>query len=126
MSYVKNEWGTGDVITAEKLNHIEDGVANAGGGGGGSSALILTFDPTDVTGTISGATAKEVLDAFWSGTTVIIQGSTGSDFLCMGAITVTKTRGSGGTDIYQLITFTGNSPTILYANGDDSYFKMNL
>ena len=30
--YIKTEWKNGDVITAEKLNHIEDGIANAGGG----------------------------------------------------------------------------------------------
>jgi len=26
MSYEKNTWVTGDVITAEKLNHMEDGI----------------------------------------------------------------------------------------------------
>ena len=35
MSYDKNTWAKGDVITANKLNHIEDGIANASGGGGG-------------------------------------------------------------------------------------------
>lgn len=29
MAYQKNDWKTGDVITAEKLNNIEDGVKNA-------------------------------------------------------------------------------------------------
>lgn len=28
MTYIKTEWQTGDVITAEKLNHIEDGLAD--------------------------------------------------------------------------------------------------
>ena len=28
MSYVKNTWATGDTITAEKLNAMEDGIAN--------------------------------------------------------------------------------------------------
>ena len=27
-TYEPNEWNTGDVITAEKLNHIEDGIGN--------------------------------------------------------------------------------------------------
>lgn len=31
MSYTKQTWETGDVITSEKLNHIEDGVANVDG-----------------------------------------------------------------------------------------------
>ena len=33
MSYVKQTWNTGDTITAEKLNHMEDGIATTGGGG---------------------------------------------------------------------------------------------
>lgn len=38
MSYEKQTWANGDVITAEKLNHIEDGVyANSQSGG----ALIV-------------------------------------------------------------------------------------
>ena len=32
MSYEKQTWATGDVITAEKLNHMEDGIEDAGGG----------------------------------------------------------------------------------------------
>lgn len=35
MSYDKNTWQSGDVITAVKLNNIEDGIANASGGSGG-------------------------------------------------------------------------------------------
>lgn len=30
MSYTPTEWKTGDVITADKLNNIEDGIAGAG------------------------------------------------------------------------------------------------
>ena len=32
MAYEKQTWQTGDVITQEKLNHMEDGIANVGGG----------------------------------------------------------------------------------------------
>lgn len=31
MSYTKHNWVTGEVITASKLNNLENGVANAGG-----------------------------------------------------------------------------------------------
>ena len=31
MSYTKQTWVNGDIITAEKLNHMEDGIENAGG-----------------------------------------------------------------------------------------------
>lgn len=34
MAYNKTTWANGDVITAEKLNKMEDGIANAGGGSG--------------------------------------------------------------------------------------------
>ena len=30
MSYTPTEWKTGDVITADKLNNMEDGIVNAG------------------------------------------------------------------------------------------------
>lgn len=33
MAYEKQTWACGDTISAEKLNHMEDGIANAGGGG---------------------------------------------------------------------------------------------
>ena len=32
MAYVKNTWRDGDIITAEKLNHLEDGVEEGGTG----------------------------------------------------------------------------------------------
>lgn len=37
MAYVKTNWETGDIITEEKLNHIEDGIAASG------SPLVLHF-----------------------------------------------------------------------------------
>lgn len=33
MSYEPTVWETGDVVTAQKLNKLENGVANSGGGG---------------------------------------------------------------------------------------------
>ena len=42
MAYTKQTWNTGDTITEEKLNHMEDGIADAtSGGGGGSGVLVL-------------------------------------------------------------------------------------
>ena len=32
MSYTKQTWTNGDLITASKLNHIEDGISDAGAG----------------------------------------------------------------------------------------------
>ena len=39
MAYEKTEWKKGDIITAAKMNKIEEGIANAGGGGGGLLGL---------------------------------------------------------------------------------------
>ena len=42
MSYTPNEWQRGDVVTSEKLNHMEQGIAESGGGYDGK--IRLTFD----------------------------------------------------------------------------------
>ena len=42
MAYEKQTWVTGEVITKEKLNHMEDGIANSGG------ILFLNEDRTGV------------------------------------------------------------------------------
>lgn len=42
MTYTKNTWANGDVITAAKLNNMEDGIANAGGGGGWPWFTVIT------------------------------------------------------------------------------------
>lgn len=34
MSYEKQTWVTGETVTADKLNHMEDGIADAGGASG--------------------------------------------------------------------------------------------
>lgn len=39
MAYTKQTWACGDEITAEKLNHIEDGIAE-----GGSGKFVVTID----------------------------------------------------------------------------------
>lgn len=45
MSYVKNTWASGDVITAQKLNNLENGVESASGGlpEGGSAGDVLVM-----------------------------------------------------------------------------------
>ena len=43
MAYEKQIWQCGDTITADKLNHMEDGIANSGGG-------IVYITPTVIDG----------------------------------------------------------------------------
>ncbi len=39
MAYTKNTWADGDIVTSAKLNHMEDGIANADG--------IMVINDTD-------------------------------------------------------------------------------
>ena len=69
MSYTPTEWKSGDVITAEKLNHIEEGIGEAGGSSGGG-ALILRPLATPQAGHALDfeETFDEVYDALQAGT----------------------------------------------------------
>lgn len=46
MSYAPTQWNTGDVVTAEKLNKLEQGVAAAGGGSGDGNLLVVDATAT--------------------------------------------------------------------------------
>ena len=46
MAYEKQEWKCGDVVTAEKLNHMEDGIAEASGGGTADIGYECTYERT--------------------------------------------------------------------------------
>lgn len=53
MPYTPTEWSRGDVVTSEKLNKLEQGVAEAGGGSGGG-LVVNAVDHEE--------SAKEILD----------------------------------------------------------------
>ena len=42
MSYTKQTWTTGETITADKLNHMEDGIDGAGGSSSSGGFYIIT------------------------------------------------------------------------------------
>lgn len=63
MSYEKQTWVNGDVITDDKLNHMEDGIANAGGGG---LLITATYD-SGTNKTVMDKTWKEIKDAMNAG-----------------------------------------------------------
>lgn len=65
--YEKQTWKTGDVITEEKLNHIEDGIASCG-----MFVVGSTYDENTQTVTLD-KTYKEIVDAFNAGQNVIIK-----------------------------------------------------
>ena len=66
MAYEKNTWVTGDIITEEKLNHMEDGIAGAGG----SDYLfeIITNENDQYDFEIIGPDFDDVLDKVLDGT----------------------------------------------------------
>lgn len=52
MAYTKNTWRTGDIVSSQKLNHMEDGIANSenvfivGGVSLGENGIEGTLDKT--------------------------------------------------------------------------------
>lgn len=64
MAYEKQTWATGDTITAEKLNHMEDGI----GAGGGS--FVITFTENNESYTAD-KTTTECAEAVTSGMDII-------------------------------------------------------
>ena len=69
MSYVKNTWQTGDIVTAEKLNHLEDGVASASSGGGGGT-FVVTYSYQEIEGEqylVADKTFAEIQNAMANG-----------------------------------------------------------
>lgn len=71
MAYIKQNWQNGDVITAEKLNHIEDGIMESGGG----STLIINVIEGGAMWTLD-KTWQEIYDAHSSGVVCIIKYTT--------------------------------------------------
>lgn len=58
MAYEKQTWQTGDIITAEKLNHLEGGVQNA------FSPYVVTFETSDVRNFTCDRTFEEIESAY--------------------------------------------------------------
>lgn len=48
MAYVKQNWECGETITADKLNHMEDGIENAGGSASVAVVHITGNDPSQL------------------------------------------------------------------------------
>jgi len=71
MAYEKQTWHTGDVITEEKLNHMEDGIASSG-----MFVVGGTYDESTQTTTLD-KTYKEIVDAFNAGQNVVLKNLNG-------------------------------------------------
>lgn len=60
MSYTKHTWTDGELVTAAKMNNIENGIEEASSGGGGTGGGVLVVH--DVDGTLD-KTWQEIHDA---------------------------------------------------------------
>jgi len=70
MAYTKTTWTNGDLITASKLNKMEQGIAD--GASGGVMVITETYDPEAETSTLS-ATWQEIKDSMSSGVVPFVQ-----------------------------------------------------
>lgn len=62
MNYEKQTWTTGEVITAEKLNHMEDGIKSSD-----DRVFIVSYNNGRL-----GNTWQEIYDAYTSGMTALV------------------------------------------------------
>ena len=106
MSYTKQTWETGDVITADKLNHMEDGIADAGGGGALTIGCIITTSGNKTYYTLD-KTWKEIHDAYVGGTPCVVS--------------ITSDEGEGTTGNYMYLVTNVTSITYDEYPEDNSY-----
>ena len=66
MSYEKQTWQTGDIVTSAKLNHMEDGIAE-NGGGSYIVKKIPIYENGDLVGFKLDKNYTEIKTAFLSG-----------------------------------------------------------
>lgn len=111
MAYDKQTWVNGETITQEKLNHMEDGIANAGGGG----VLVVNATKTSSSGStyILDKTWQEIHDAFLSVPVIIHQISDNGD----GYLAVTLVGDSRPED--GVMVNAGGSATFIADNPTD-------
>ena len=84
MSYTPTNWVTGDVVTAEKLNKIEQGIVGSSIGGGGAFVVTFTadFDNGTYTNVETDHTYAEVKAAIEAGQAVIFQQHLDGEEIC--------------------------------------------
>ena len=71
MSYTPTNWENGDIITAEKLNKLENGVADSGGSGGDSNIFAIHYTIDGTFAATSDKTYTEIQTAVAAGKELI-------------------------------------------------------
>lgn len=99
MAYDKQTWVNGETITQEKLNHMEDGIAEANGKSTSANILIVTF--TGGSGSFyCDKTYEEILNAINNGDIVI---GRYSDYGCLQV----HKQMNGGTQKFEIWFYLG-------------------
>jgi hypothetical protein len=103
MSYTPTNWATGDVITAVKLNKLEQGVASAGG------ATVVPYTIGD--SSVIQMKASELLDACKTGVVFILYAADDAPVSC---------ELINSADFYNnAYTFTAGGNTFTAESGND-------
>lgn len=103
MAYVKQTWTTGEVITEEKLNHMEDGIA------GGGVLIVNATTTTSEGGTITtlDKTWQEIYDAVMSTGAVIMKNDGGA----ISIAPVLDVVSNPSLNVYSVGIFDASSPS---------------
>ena len=72
MSYTPKTWECGETITADALNHIEQGIADSGGGGA-EPLIVNIVDHPEQTKMIFDKTWNEIKTAYANGQNVVLR-----------------------------------------------------
>ena len=134
MSYIKNVWQSGDKVTAEKLNNIEDGIetaqeaydklkediANAGGSSGEKLSFVMDY--------VDGGWESDKTREDLNGKTILLQ-FVEESLMNVNASTIVLI-----TEIGQYIALKGYDSrkyasfqcTLLVSNDDDGYFALRI
>ena len=108
MAYNPTEWATGDIITAAKLNKMEQGIADAGAGG-----FIVHWDGTN---SRTEETTGEIAEAIAAGKTVVLDQTEYNTYFTFYNMTSAEISGEG-SEAYLNVTFGSNAFTGLYPDG---------
>lgn len=108
MSYTPTEWHSGDIVTSEKMNKLEQGVAAAGGGGGVFYVTkVIAGDEDPI---ILNKTWKEIRDAAQSSLVICKRTYEDEDSCDFAYLAGYKEGGNG-------------DPYIIYFAYDETYFS---
>lgn len=129
MAYEKQTWNCGDTITADKLNHIEDGIADASGGGGSDIFTVnLTIDPESPSQSPTvDKTFAEIKSAILSGKNVLANIKTIYQGALLGVSSIAQVSYATQEDVIRFISigYRYDSETETLVDLDATEIRMN-